>query len=140
MAVQRVFVSKQAYLPSGPTPATIVVVDGKIAQVHSQVLSRSCFADVADADYIDTGDKWLLPGVSIVAIHWYTHGAYRIERAGRVSTTSHDDFRSRCSALHQFQLYRRRSTPVLRCCLYSNTRLDKSASAKAERTSSGQTH
>lgn len=56
--------SNQAYLPTGPTAATIEVQNGKVAKIHLDKLPKSAFAELEDADYIDTGDSWLLPGVS----------------------------------------------------------------------------
>lgn len=63
MTSHRVFTSSKVYLPEGPSAATIEVKDGKIAAIHREVLPRTSFAGLDEADYIDAGDQWLLPGV-----------------------------------------------------------------------------
>lgn len=64
MASHRVFTSNKVFLPSGPSPATVEVRQGKIAAIHLQVLPRTAFAGLDEEDYVDAGDNWILPGVS----------------------------------------------------------------------------
>jgi len=69
MSDKLVVVSSTAFLPplsDGPSPATLVVVNGKIETVHRQILAASDFPGLGEGRYLDLGDKWLLPGVSEV--------------------------------------------------------------------------
>lgn len=63
MASHRVFTSSKVYLPTGPSPATIEVKQGKISAIHLEVLPRAAFAGLNEEDYVDADDKWILPGV-----------------------------------------------------------------------------
>lgn len=93
---RRVFVSNRAYLPSGPSPASIEVEDGTILKIHSQRLSRDSFPGLdSDEDYIDTGDAWLLPGVSPFEVFvWQQRWilslfGYRGDGASHLNSTRH---------------------------------------------------
>lgn len=67
MSAQLVVVSTHAFLPplaDGPSPATLVVVNGKITAVHREVFAATDFPGLEEGSYLNLGDKWLLPGVS----------------------------------------------------------------------------
>ncbi|ORY92856.1 allantoinase [Leucosporidium creatinivorum] len=69
MASHRVFTSNKVFLPTGPSPATIEVKQGKISAIHLEVLPRTAFAGLNDEDYIDAGDSWILPGLVDAHVH-----------------------------------------------------------------------
>ena len=63
----RVLCSKNVLLrgrPS-PVPATVVVdkSTGTTIEIHEGIASRSEYPVVADSDWIDVGDHWILPGL-----------------------------------------------------------------------------
>ena len=63
----RVFTSNKVLLPGNEdgVPATIVVntASGKIVENRQQRSVRSDFPGIPDQCWIDSGDKWLLPGL-----------------------------------------------------------------------------
>ena len=79
------FTSSKVYLPDGPSPATLEVKDGKVSAVHREVLPRSAFAGLDEADYIDAGDQWLLPGVGEVCVDLHTRWP-TLTRAGSLES------------------------------------------------------
>jgi allantoinase len=66
---RRIFTSDHVLLPgaSDPSPATVIVdvASGKITSVEHGKKLQSDFADadVDEADFIDAGDLWILPGL-----------------------------------------------------------------------------
>ena len=62
-----VFTSSNVLLPGSDscTPGTIVVdkATGKIAEIRSTHTSHADFPDISDENWIDAGDKWILPGL-----------------------------------------------------------------------------
>ena len=62
-----VFSSSNVLLPGrkSPTAATIVVdqLSGKITEIHERIVPQSEFPDIADSNWIDAGDDWILPGL-----------------------------------------------------------------------------
>ncbi|OSD02548.1 allantoinase [Trametes coccinea BRFM310] len=72
MAHRRVFVGRNVVLSDGqPRPATVIVdvSTGKIVDILNGISSRSSFAEVDDADWIDAGDKYILPGIVDAHVH-----------------------------------------------------------------------
>lgn len=70
MSDKLVVVSTHAFLPplsDGPSPATLVVINGKISAVHREIKPASDFSALEEGAYLDLGDKWLLPGVTNTA-------------------------------------------------------------------------
>ena len=67
MSDKLVVVSTHAFLPplsDGPSPATLVVENGRITAVYREIKPASDFDGLGEGVYLDLGDKWLLPGVS----------------------------------------------------------------------------
>ncbi|CDO77124.1 hypothetical protein BN946_scf184606.g6 [Trametes cinnabarina] len=72
MVHKRVFVGRNVVLSDGqPQPATVItdVSTGKIIDILHGISPRSSFADVADEDWIDSGDKYILPGIVDAHVH-----------------------------------------------------------------------
>ncbi|PAV20598.1 allantoinase [Pyrrhoderma noxium] len=69
----RVFTSNKVLLPGNEdgVPATIVVniASGKIVEIRQQRSVRSDFPGIPDQCWIDSGDKWLLPGLVDSHVH-----------------------------------------------------------------------
>ena len=66
MSRRRIFTGRHVVLPDGvPRPATLVVdaASGTIADVREGAAARADFPDVADADWVDAGELYVLPGV-----------------------------------------------------------------------------
>ena len=66
MTIKRVFTGRNVVLGDGqPQPATVIVdvTEGRILDVLNTVSARSDFPAVHDVDWIDVGDKYLLPGI-----------------------------------------------------------------------------
>ena len=66
MTIKRVFTGRNVVLGDGqPQPATVIVdvTEGKILDVLNTVSVRSDLPGVRDVDWIDVGDKYLLPGI-----------------------------------------------------------------------------
>lgn len=64
---KRYFLSSRVFTPSSPSgaPGTIEVAlpAGTISSVHGGRIPRP--EGVADADWVDVGERWLLPGVRL---------------------------------------------------------------------------
>ncbi|KAI0654832.1 allantoinase [Cubamyces menziesii] len=72
MTNKRVFTSRHVVLGDGqPRPATVIadVTTGKIVDILDGVSPRSSFSEVGDADWIDAGDKYILPGLVDAHVH-----------------------------------------------------------------------
>lgn len=69
----RYFTSSRVFSAAAPdgAPATVEVdsASGRVKRIHAgHLLQRSELADaVADEDWIDVGDRWILPGVRTVS-------------------------------------------------------------------------
>ena len=66
MCSKRVFTGRNVVLSDGtPRPATVIVDTntGKITDILDGTAARADFADIGDADWIDAGDKHILPGI-----------------------------------------------------------------------------
>lgn len=63
-----VVTSQHAFLDQsttgGPATLEISLSTGKISSIHRERRSPSLYPDLPADRYIDTGDQWLLPGVS----------------------------------------------------------------------------
>ncbi len=63
----KVFTGSNVVLPgqSHGVPATIVanVDTGKITEIHTGLRARQEFPTVVDSDWLDAGDKLILPGL-----------------------------------------------------------------------------
>ncbi|EJF58144.1 allantoinase [Dichomitus squalens LYAD-421 SS1] len=72
MSTQRVFTGYNVVLSDGqPQPATLIVdlTTGKIVDILGRVSARTDFPDVGDADWIDAGGKFILPGIVDAHVH-----------------------------------------------------------------------
>ncbi|THH05803.1 hypothetical protein EW145_g4529 [Phellinidium pouzarii] len=74
MSLSILVVTSQNVLLSGsiiPSPATLVVdkSSGKIIEVRNARLSRANFPELLDEDWLDAGDKWVLPGLVDAHVH-----------------------------------------------------------------------
>ncbi|KAI0824959.1 allantoinase [Trametes gibbosa] len=73
MARTRVFVGRNVVLSDGlPHPATVVTdpATGKIVDIIPEITPRSAFEHISDdADYIDAGDSYILPGLVDAHVH-----------------------------------------------------------------------
>ncbi|GAA6027144.1 hypothetical protein JCM8097_002427 [Rhodosporidiobolus ruineniae] len=69
MSRTRYLTSTCVHLPSGPQPATLEIAlpAGRLTAVHTDGFSRP--EGVSDADWIDVGDKWVLPGLVDAHVH-----------------------------------------------------------------------
>ncbi|KAI0308317.1 allantoinase [Multifurca ochricompacta] len=69
----RAYTGNRVLLPSSqvPQPATILVSakTGKITRVYEERHVRTSFPDIADGHWVDTGDKYLLPGLVDAHVH-----------------------------------------------------------------------
>ena len=66
MVFKRVFTGRNVVLSDGqPQPATVIVdaAAGRIVDILGTASARSDFPDIGDADWIDAGDKYILPGI-----------------------------------------------------------------------------
>ncbi|EMD34589.1 hypothetical protein CERSUDRAFT_116759 [Gelatoporia subvermispora B] len=69
---KRIFTGKSVLLDgSEPVSATIVIdtLSGKIDEIRPYICDRTDFADVDDADWIDAGDNFILPGLVDSHVH-----------------------------------------------------------------------
>jgi allantoinase len=73
MSARRVFVGSHVLLAgaSDPAPGTIeVAADGTILNTHTSLRPCSDYPSLKAEDYIDAGDRWILPGiVEYVLLH-----------------------------------------------------------------------
>ncbi|KAM5541854.1 hypothetical protein V8D89_004583 [Ganoderma adspersum] len=72
MSIKRVFTGRNVVLGDGqPQPATVIVdvTEGKILDVLNTVSVRSDLPGVRDVDWIDVGDKYLIPGIIDAHVH-----------------------------------------------------------------------
>ncbi|PIL28242.1 hypothetical protein GSI_09654 [Ganoderma sinense ZZ0214-1] len=72
MTIKRVFTGRNVVLGDGqPQTATVIVdvTEGKILDVLNTVSVRSDLPEVRDDDWIDVGDKYLLPGIVDAHVH-----------------------------------------------------------------------
>ncbi|EIW55433.1 allantoinase [Trametes versicolor FP-101664 SS1] len=73
MTRMRAFVGENVVLSDGlPRPATVIadVDTGKIVDIIEEITPRRSFHDIIeDADYIDAGDKYILPGLVDAHVH-----------------------------------------------------------------------
>ena len=66
MSKTRVYTGRNVILSnSPPQPATVIAdaTTGKITDILHKHSARSDFPDVGDSDWIDAGDKYILPGL-----------------------------------------------------------------------------
>ena len=66
MSKTRVYTGRNVVLSnSPPQPATVIAdaATGKITDILHKYSARSDFPDVGDNDWIDAGDKYILPGL-----------------------------------------------------------------------------
>ena len=66
MSTKRVFTGHNVVLSDGqPHPATLIadVATGRIVDIFGRVSARTDFPDIGDADWIDAGNKYILPGI-----------------------------------------------------------------------------
>ncbi|OBZ77385.1 Allantoinase [Grifola frondosa] len=85
---RRVFVGKNVVLDCGhPRPATIIVDirTGKITDVEGDVCQRHDFPGIDDADWIDAGDSFILPGIGTAIMGGFWTGT-RAAASGGVTT------------------------------------------------------
>ncbi|KAI0646715.1 allantoinase [Trametes meyenii] len=69
---RRAFLSRNVLLTDGqPRPATVIVDDstGTIVDIIGTLVPRSSFPDIDDADWIDAGHSYLLPGLVDAHVH-----------------------------------------------------------------------
>ncbi|KAI0674716.1 allantoinase [Trametes maxima] len=69
---RRAFLSRNVLLTDGqPRPATVVVdvSSGTILDIIATLVPRSSFPDIDDADWIDAGHSYLLPGLVDAHVH-----------------------------------------------------------------------
>ncbi|KAI0747201.1 allantoinase [Daedaleopsis nitida] len=73
MSSRRVFTSRNVVRDGTrpPRPATVIAdtATGKILDILDALPSRIDFPDVPDADWIDAGDKYILPGIVDAHVH-----------------------------------------------------------------------
>ncbi|KZT07861.1 allantoinase [Laetiporus sulphureus 93-53] len=71
MVSRRIFRGNRVLLDNRLQPATIAVdlTTGRITHVHRGAQDRQAFADVEDANWIDAGDRVILPGLVDAHVH-----------------------------------------------------------------------
>ncbi|PCH44615.1 allantoinase [Wolfiporia cocos MD-104 SS10] len=71
MAARRIFTGRNVLVDGDLRAATIEVdlASGTITRVHDTVLPRDAFADVRDEDWIDAGDRLVIPGLVDAHVH-----------------------------------------------------------------------
>ena len=66
MSSRRVFTGRNVVLSDGQPHAATVIADvntGKIVEIIDRVSNRTDFPDIGDAEWMDAGDKYILPGL-----------------------------------------------------------------------------
>ncbi|KAH9830125.1 allantoinase [Rhodofomes roseus] len=71
MSPHRVFTGTNVFVDGTLKPATLVVnvATGTISEVYDSARARTSFPEVDDANWIDAGDKYILPGLVDAHVH-----------------------------------------------------------------------